>query len=112
MMVVGFHALVSTPGLSSSQGAHLEPRNPFGGADDLEVLFKMRHEESWRVDEEDEEDEVKVTVTDDETEIEHKDKEIEIRRKREMKLYSKSPDEPKTIEQIQKTLYIFTNSNE
>jgi hypothetical protein len=41
-----------------------------------------------------------------------KDKEIEIRRKREMKLYSKSPDEPKTIEQIQKTLYIFTNSNE
>jgi len=41
-----------------------------------------------------------------------KDKEIENRRKREMKLYSKSPDEPKTIEQIQKTLYIFTNSNE
>jgi hypothetical protein len=40
-----------------------------------------------------------------------KDKEVENRRKREMKLYSKSPDEPKTIEQIQKTLYIFTNSN-
>jgi len=40
------------------------------------------------------------------------DREIEKRRKREMKIYSKSPDEPKTIEQIQKTLYIFRNSKE
>ena len=37
-------------------------------------------------------------------------KEAERRRQREMKLYSKSPDEPKTIEQIQKTLYIFKES--
>jgi len=38
----------------------------------------------------------------------HKDIEYTTKRRdRDMKLYSKSPDEPKTIEQLKKTLYIF-----
>ena len=42
--------------------------------------------------------------------MENNNKKQNIRRLREMKAYSKSPDEPKTIEQVQKMLYIFKNS--
>ena len=42
--------------------------------------------------------------------MENNNKKQNIRRLREMKSYSKSPDEPKTIEQVQKMLYIFKNS--